>query len=242
VKLGPISFQEFEVPSNITFGGKQITVEHRLCGGRRLIDTLGPDSADIALSGAFSGADALQRAQDLDLLRKNGAPVVLSWGSFYCSVIVTRFLATYQNPVWIPYSAICTVVQDNSNGLSYDYSDDRDSLVPPMLISARTLFKSNSSTSKLSTRLGLPDDGLANRPQAIADTNVIIQIRDDIATRLETAKLQVANMAASQDTSLHGLITTLADAENIAKAMSELIYIRSYLSGAIPSVEDTPYA
>jgi hypothetical protein len=242
VKLGTITFQDFEIPSNITFGGKQVTAAHRLCGGRRVVDVLGPDNADISLSGAFSGADALPRAHSLDLLRKSGAAVVLSWDSFCCTVVVTRFLATYQNPVWIPYNAICTIVQDDSGSISSGFSGEHDSLAPSMLATAGALIQSLPSLSALSIQLGLPDDGLANRPQAIVEANERSRAQDDIATRLMQTELQVTVTAVSQGSSPLSIVANLATAESTAQTMSELVYIRSYLAAATPSTGGMPYA
>ena len=57
--LGPVAFQDFEVPCGVNFGGRQRLALHRLPGGSRVIDALGRDDAQISFSGIFSGSDAL---------------------------------------------------------------------------------------------------------------------------------------------------------------------------------------
>jgi len=56
--LGPVAFQDFEIPSAINFGGRQRLAVHQLTNGRRVVDTMGPDASEIGFSGVFSGPDA----------------------------------------------------------------------------------------------------------------------------------------------------------------------------------------
>ena len=70
--LGPVAFAGFEIPSSITLGGRQRLAIHKLPGGLRIIDALGPDPADLAWSGIFTGPDAADRARLLDAMRVGG--------------------------------------------------------------------------------------------------------------------------------------------------------------------------
>jgi hypothetical protein len=112
--LGPIAFQDFEVPSGINFGGRQRLVVHRLPGGSRVIDALGRDDSEISFSGIFTGSDATLRARTLDELRVTGAPLALTWDVLYYSVVISAFYAEYQNGCWIPYYIVCTVLRDEA--------------------------------------------------------------------------------------------------------------------------------
>ena len=85
--LGPVAFAGFELPSSITIGGHQRLAIHRLPGGLRIIDALGPDPADIAFSGIFTGPDAADRARLLDALRVAGAALPLAWDAFMYTVV-----------------------------------------------------------------------------------------------------------------------------------------------------------
>ena len=40
--LGPIAFADFATPDCAPFGGRQQMAVHKLIGGQRVIDTLGP--------------------------------------------------------------------------------------------------------------------------------------------------------------------------------------------------------
>ena len=57
--LGPIAFTDYSPPECMPFGGRQQMAVHKLIGGQRVIDTLGPDDEDIQWSGRFFGAGAL---------------------------------------------------------------------------------------------------------------------------------------------------------------------------------------
>lgn len=112
--LGPVAFAGFELPSSITIGGRQRLAIHRLPGGIRVIDALGPDPADIAFSGIFTGPDAADRARLLDALRVSGVSLPLAWDAFLYTVIIENFEADYRSPWWIPYRVTCSVLQDEA--------------------------------------------------------------------------------------------------------------------------------
>jgi hypothetical protein len=115
--LGPVVFQEFEIPPSINFGGRQRLALHRLPGGARIIDALGRDDAQITFSGIFSGSDATLRARILDELRASGMPLPLTWDVFFYTVMLSEFRAEYRNSWWIPYRITCTVLSDEASAL-----------------------------------------------------------------------------------------------------------------------------
>ncbi len=112
--LGPVAFAGFELPSSITIGGRQRLAIHRLPGGIRVIDALGPDPADIAFNGIFTGPDAADRARLLDTLRIAGSALPLAWDAFLYTVVIERFEADYRSPWWIPYRLSCAVLRDEA--------------------------------------------------------------------------------------------------------------------------------
>ncbi len=115
--LGPVVFEDFEVPAHINVGGGQRLAVHKLVGGARVIDSLGRDDAEICFSGTFSGSDATIRARTLDTLRAAGQPLPLTWDVFYYTVVISRFEADYRNGWWIPYRITCTVLRDEASAL-----------------------------------------------------------------------------------------------------------------------------
>ena len=115
--LGPVVFQDFEVPSGVNFGGRQRLVMHRLPGGSRVIDALGRDDAQISFSGIFSGSDATLRARSLDQLRVAGIALPLTWDVLFYTVLISEFQASYRSSWWIPYRIVCTVLRDEASEL-----------------------------------------------------------------------------------------------------------------------------
>ncbi len=112
LQLGPVTFQDFELPTRIRFGGQQRLAVHMLPGGARVIDAMGRDDADIGWSGAFSGPDAADRARGLDLMRSQGAAWTLAWEAFCYLVVIASFDAAYEHSNWVPYKISCKVVRD----------------------------------------------------------------------------------------------------------------------------------
>lgn len=116
--LGTVTFQGFEVPERINFGGRHALVTHKLPGGQRVIDAMGRDDDDIAWQGRFRGTAAERRARALDAMRISGLPVTLSWGGFRSTVVVAEFKADYQQAYEIPYSISCLVATGGASPLT----------------------------------------------------------------------------------------------------------------------------
>src|SRR5690606_29293851 len=88
VKLGDFVFRDFEIPDYINFGGQQQLVQHDLIGGSRVIDSLGKNDSDISWSGLITGNDALERAEQLNLMRSQGQPLTLTWFNLNFNVVI----------------------------------------------------------------------------------------------------------------------------------------------------------
>ena len=86
--LGGIAFDGFSTPSGMGAGGKQAMVVHKLPGGARVIDVLGPDESNIDWSGEFFGNDSFANALALDGMRAAGQVVPLTFAGQYRSVII----------------------------------------------------------------------------------------------------------------------------------------------------------
>ncbi len=112
VLLGPVIFQDFEIPARLVFGGRQLLAIHQLPGGGRVIDAMGRSDAPLIWTGTFSGADAAARALQLDLMRAQGLAWPLAWDVFSYLVVVSEFAAAYERSNWIPYRIVCSVVAD----------------------------------------------------------------------------------------------------------------------------------
>jgi len=118
LSLGGIVFDDFSTPTTMMGGGAQAMVTHKLPGGRRVIDTLGPDDADIVWDGQFYGDNAYDTALALDAMRAAGQVVPLSWGGQFRSVILSRYL--YQRA----QDADLGALPDHLHGLSEPVAGD----------------------------------------------------------------------------------------------------------------------
>ena len=117
LQLGSLALEGFEVPGRIVFGGAQSLAVHKLPGGVRIVDTMGPDDIDLAWSGVISGGNASERARLLDVMRVAGEVQSLSWDQFTYSVLIGRLTLQYRNPWWIDYRIACKVVRDEAQAI-----------------------------------------------------------------------------------------------------------------------------
>jgi len=114
VTLGDFEFAGMEVPESIPFGGRQALVVHKLIGGDRVIDAMGPDDDPLEWKGWFRGATAMARALYLDTQRKLGKPLTLTWSELRYLVVISSFSADFRRPYEIPYRISCEVVEDQT--------------------------------------------------------------------------------------------------------------------------------
>jgi hypothetical protein len=118
--LGGITFNnsDYSPPTKMPFGGEQSMVVHKLPGGSRVVDTLGPDEDDTSWNGFFFTPNALQICQQLDGMRASGVPVSLSFGGMFRSVVVKSFKSSIKRyPNWVEYNISCLVVSNPSLGV-----------------------------------------------------------------------------------------------------------------------------
>lgn len=93
--LGALAFDDFSTPSRLGYGGKQQTAVHKLPGGARVVDTLGPDEKNIDWTGTFWGDTAFADAQTLQSMRIAGAVVPLLFGGMSYQVIIAEGASSF---------------------------------------------------------------------------------------------------------------------------------------------------
>jgi hypothetical protein len=120
VTLGDFTFQAWEIPESITWGGAQRMAVHKLPGGERVIDSMGRDDAEITWSGIFLSSDASDRADQLDQMRVEGQELELIFAGRNYSVVISNFRAEQRKINYVPYSISCTVLVDESGALNED--------------------------------------------------------------------------------------------------------------------------
>lgn len=114
--LGGVVFRDFEIPEEISYGLEHRLEQHRLVGGARVTDAMGPDHAPIHWRGHFRGKDAISRAKKCERLVASGAQVSLSFGGLHWQVVAQKFEANYQRFYEIPYTISCEVTSSGFGG------------------------------------------------------------------------------------------------------------------------------
>jgi hypothetical protein len=116
--LNNISFDDWSTPERMPFGGTQQLAVHRLPGGQRVVDTLGPDEEDIHFTGTMYANNAYGVADALNSLRISGAAVDLTFAGRFYSVIVRECHVDIRRfPQLMSYHVSCLVVQNNMAGV-----------------------------------------------------------------------------------------------------------------------------
>lgn len=125
--LGGFIFTDYAIPERVPLGGEHEHVIHRLIGGERVIDAMGPNDSDIHWSGRFQGPTALSKALALEAFRLSGAQIPLVIDSQFRMVAVRKFEWEYERWYQIIYKISCVVV-DNFGGLP-SFGSSLDSVV-----------------------------------------------------------------------------------------------------------------
>jgi hypothetical protein len=122
------------------FGGRQAMAIHKLPGGQRVIDTLGPDESDFSWSGEFFGDDAYGRALILNGMRRSGQPVPLIFGGQFYLVVISEFTPKLVRfPVYVRYSITVVVAENPMAGVLDAVVSGIDAMVSGDLATAVTL-------------------------------------------------------------------------------------------------------
>ena len=122
------------------FGGRQAMAVHKLIGGRRVIDMLGPDDGNIHWGGQFYGDGAHQSCLAIDALRAQGSTLPLSFGGQSFTVVISEFHFDIRRyPIWVEYQITCVVSQNGGQGALGGIAAGIDSLVTSDLSAAVSL-------------------------------------------------------------------------------------------------------
>lgn len=113
--LGPFVFTDFAVPEALPFGGKQQMHVHKMPGGSRVVDTMGPDDNERYFTAIFRGSDALGNALTLDAMRRSGAELPYSNGVEARTVVIASFEPVVKRFNHIEF-AITLITTDNAAG------------------------------------------------------------------------------------------------------------------------------
>jgi hypothetical protein len=225
--LGPITFKDFEVSAGIRFGGRQRVAVHPLFGGGRVVDILGRDDAEIQLEGIFTGSDATLRACLLDELRTSGASIPLTWDIFFYTVIVCEFRANYQNALWVPYVARCTVLRDETAAVAEQVVSVTAAVTADVAIGIADALLAGLSLSFAST----------SAPTVPELTIAQSQVGNALTSTEAAWNPSAIDSATSASAGVTALTSAVTASENLAQLSTASGYIgRALTNASIPSL------
>lgn len=191
--LGGITFKGVEIPERINWGGEQMLVVHKLVGGQKTVDSMGPDEAPIEWSGWITGQDAVARAQSIDAMRISGLPQTLTWSGFSYQVVVRSFAPSFERFYQIPYRITLEVISNNVQPNTASETPPLDQAVADDVNTATDLA-SQAADSTLSSLMGNVSSligGVASIATAAQSTIGAIQ------TSIQSVQSRVGNLIES---------------------------------------------
>lgn len=114
--LGPFVFDDWSAPERLPGGGRHNLITHKLPGGGRVIDAMGPDDIDRGWTGTLWGDSALSDALTLDALRRSGEPLPFSNGYEARTVVILEFLPLVRKFQCVEYSILLTPTDSFGGG------------------------------------------------------------------------------------------------------------------------------
>ena len=179
LRLGEVTFADFEIPQTLSIGGKQQLVIHSLPGGGRVVDAMGAADAPIRWSGIFSGPQASGRSRILDEMRKSGRQQALTWDSWRYNAVVQEFDFQVANSSWIEYRIQLCVI----NSASLAPADWLDLAAPP------TIAVGSMTSAALEAAIGVAGLALAS--------SGIVQVISAAGTLAQLVTARAYGMTAS---------------------------------------------
>jgi hypothetical protein len=230
--LGPVVFQEFEIPACINFGGRQRLALHHLPGGARIIDALGRDDCQIAFSGIFSGSDATLRARILDELRANGLTLPLTWDVFFYTVMISEFHADYRNGWWIPYQITCTVLRDEASALIQPFVSLATAALTDIGNAASDALSAGFDLSPVQTALGAPGATIRGTAAYSAAQASLASAQSSMEASIGAADTALSGIDLANVSSPDVGAASLLEASSVAGQLGSMTSARSYVSRA----------
>jgi hypothetical protein len=218
--LGDFVFDGWEIPEKISWGGAQRVNVHKMIGGERVIDSMGPDNADISWSGIFLSPDASLRADQLDQMRKDGELLELVFAGRYYSVVISSFTADQRMLSYVPYNITLAVQRDQSIA-TYPYVDDAIAAVLADTIAALSIVDTPPSqmAATFIAMAGIPP--MLALPALVAQTTATAVVstaltatQTGIGSAAAEASIAIGTMAAASV-----LVGNLAGATTVVTAV-----------------------
>lgn len=230
--LGPVEFQDFELPARINFGGDQRLATHYLSDGVKVIDALGRDDTDISFSGSISGPDATLRARMLDEMRVSGELYALCWDVFLYSVVIKRFEADYTTGWWIPYRMTCAVVQDEASALIESIVSVSEGVLEDIATAKTYTSVAQVDASVTSALLSRPNATMPGTSAYSVATTALAQTTSDLDGTMSEAAVALSGPTVATQGEPIPAIAMMNASVSSAGQLSSAVIARSYYGRA----------
>jgi hypothetical protein len=191
------------------------------------VERLGPDDADVAFQGTFSGPSAEARVRAFDDLRLSGEIVWLTWQSFRRRVVVKSFVVEYHSPWWIPYRVSCVVV--HQSGSRTAGTSTISALISADLGNAMTAITGSTiSLTSLQSALfntSAMTAGTSNNRQAVVAVGVALAAINNQIALHSTLVTSPVGPAADPSGLSETLVSTVSSAGLLAAAVNAGSYV-----------------
>ena len=114
--LGPFLFTDFAVPETLPGGGKQQLRVHKLPGGDRIVDAMGPDDDDRSFEVLHVGSGSADDVLLLDQMRISGLPYPYSNGMEARIVVIASHTWKVEKFPNVIHSSLTLTPVDNPGG------------------------------------------------------------------------------------------------------------------------------
>lgn len=211
VILGSMTLEGHETPSQIAIGGRQAHTMHKLPGGGRIIDAMGPDENMVAWRGLFIGPMAASRVRDLDSMRTQGVPVGLSFGDYQFTVLIVGFDYSYRDRgAVIAYNVRTEIVPDQPFGETSP-SDTLSSVIGDVTLVQQLLTDTTATAAAY--------QGLAIAPE-ILSSGAIGALTVQSGVIIASLQTQSGHPANSSGTSTAAVANAIAASQQIIGSLS----------------------
>jgi hypothetical protein len=244
VSIGNIILEDWEIPEKVTWGGSQRMTVHKLVGGTRYIDTMGPDNAEVSWSGKFLSQDASFRADQLDIIRKSGQVVDVVFAGRYYSGVVSQFTAQQITQFLLDYQVSITILADESAvspppdppplvAITNDIilattmaivapemlaAQVSAALIPPLLLPLAAIQIGTAATTAVAVAIG-NTAALINGVQIRAETQMAL---------LAASSVAAANLAGAN--SVVGAVVQMNQAADATLALASAVSMGAYIN------------
>ncbi len=230
--LGPIVFQDYEVPCGINFGGLQRLAVHTLPGGVRVVDSLGRDDADICFAGIFSGSNATLRARALDEMRALGILLPLTWDVFFYTVFIKQFQADYTTTNWIPYKVTCTVLRDEASAVIETALSLGATVIGDVASSVSQAASAGVDISSTQTALSASTATVRDTAAYGAAQSSLADAQSSLSSAIGNVQASLPMTAITSPGSAAAGVTGLTNAVDASQQLSQLVVAQAYAGRA----------